>query len=518
MRPSETRMRVSNWLASLPVAKNVARPQSALTMYVPSASPPKAATETDTFSWQDPVEDRLLEVTYTGEKKYANASYTGPIGSWYEFAPASTRDYTIADAVQYQYNHRTSVSLIDVMNGTADFKLSMEVAPDAAARQSLIDDLRKNGIDEKDGYDYNRVGLYLNGLSENAGVSHCVDYLSAGYAVMRAHISAATSKAEKAGFLEDLNSDFDASVEALANRAVQELGGFFVEHGVSGDITQKIHDSVVKAYADKTAAYSAFFETGGDFAKLSGTRDAWLSKDDSYMAGMLRKAAHVSEISDKAYFSTEDLDGAKLMVDEAGKYAIGPQGSRGLNGYEDEQQIGLMLSELSLKNQLFQKYANVSAEMKHAVDTSVSDIVGNVVKKLNEQLKENRRGLAEPWRLGDLRENDVFSVYNKIMSTYDATGDAVRALLDGAAFGKEEHLKRAQSDNYAFLSRYSFSPFWTNFYRNTITCTNWLTGKKEYYSASSGIEALAKSWNDFAKALTDDKTVLFSASSYMAYA
>lgn len=517
MHPSETRMQVSNWIASLPVAKNVARPQSALTMYVPSASPPKAAAETDTFSWQEPAEDRLLAVTYTGEKKYADASYTGSIGSWYELAPASTRGYTIADAVQYQYNHRTSVSLIDVMNGTADFKLSMEVAPDAAARQSLIDDLRKNGIDEKDGYDYNRVGLYLNGLSENAGVSHSVDYLSAGYAVMRAHVSAATSEAEKAGFLEDLKSNFDARVEALANRAAQELGGFFAEHGVSGNISQKIHDSVINAYADKTAAYSAFFENGGDFAKLAGTQDAWLLKDDSYMAGMLRKAAHVSETSDRAYFSTDDLDGAKLMVDESGKYATSPYSSRGINDY-DEQQIGLKLSELSLKNQLFQKYANVSTEMKSAVDTSIRNIVQNAVKKLNKHLEEDRRGLAEPWRLGDLRENDVFSVYNKVMSTYNATGDAVRALSAGAAFGKEEYLKRAQSDNYAFLSRYSFSPFWTNFYRNTITCTNWLTGKKEYYSASSGIEALAKSWNDFAKALTDDKTVLFSASSYMAYA
>lgn len=504
----------TQWLSSLPVAMNKASQNEGVLNHKDVAKEPISQGKNTSIE--------IDKVLYSGEiVKSEMKNYSGVPITEIEIAPSSQRDYTIDDALNYQYNKQFSIKLDDLMNGTLEnIKLR---PPGSPVPQEFINSLKQNGIVEES-YDTYRTQFYLQGLNEDtAKLDHSVDYLASGYVVTRQHIEDNFTGEEKGKALSQLDMDFNTAIEQVAEKAAKELGGFFQENGVNGE-TQKINDSILKAYQSQVDKYSNYIEGKKDYANLKGTENEWLKKDDSYMACQLRKAANTNEISqvkesEKEYYSLEELVKTKDVISEI------KSSSKNISHYSDEEKIGYNLAELSLKGEVFSRFSGVSESLKNAVSKSINHIVNNMAENLNAQLREDRKGMAEPEKLADLSKNDIFSVYNKVMSIYKTTNDMAKALEEGAAFAKSQHMSKTKNLQYSNLSRYGQggSIYWNNFFQNTLKYKSQFFSlipfeNNGYIDKESGIETMSKEWNSFVSRFTDESSVKLSTSSFLAYA
>ena len=459
---------------------------------------------------------KLKERLYSGEIVETSMQGFDPDVMMCEAVPSSERDYTAADAEEYQYLRQFTIKLDDLIAGNYDaVKLPVLGQP---VSQEFIDGLRQNGISNQ--YDTARTGFYLMGLSDTAGFSHSVDYLASGYAVMKRHIEGSSSGEQQAELLGQLDAKFNSAVEEVASRAAKDLGGFFEENGVTGE-TDKIHDSVIKAYQDSVDAYYGYIGQNTNYAKLDGTEDQWLQQDDSYMACQLRKAgktadAVLSRSGEEEYYSLDDLDKTMVMANEAEKYISGSDANKTVSCWNDEEQVGYKLAEITLEGDVFCQYGGVADGLKTAMSKAIESFVNSAAEKLNKRLEKERTQMAQPSKLADFDQNAIFAVYNKVMNTYKTSKSLVKALTDGAAFAKEQHMSRTRDPKISNLVRYgeTGSNFWNNFFRNTVK----YRGTDSYVDRESGIETLAKNWNSFVARFTDDASVLLNLNGPSVYA
>lgn len=467
------------------------------------------------------------KILYSGKVvKSHMKNYTGTPITECEIVPSSKREYTMEDAIRYQYNKQFTIRLDDLINGKYEnMKLTM---PAASVPQEFIDSLKQNGLKD-DEFDSGRIQFYLMGLNcDTSNIQESVDYLASGYSVCADHIRESNLDEEKEQqLLSDLKAKFDSAIESIAKKASEEIGGFFEEGGVTGE-TQKIYDSVMKAYNDSVNNYSNYIKENKDYANLGGTEDEWLKNDDSYMACQLRRSIQEdttieSSQNKSEYYSLEELEKTKQMISEVEDYKN--YGAREINYYDSEEEIGFKLAELSLKGEVFQKYSDVSDSLKNAVAKSIQKFVSNTVDRLNKELKEARSEVAEPSRMADIDEREVFSVYKKMMNTYKTTGDMIKALKEGARFAKEQHMNKTKTSRYSSLNRYgrSGSAFWNNFFQNTLKYREdavipSLSNTNGYIDKESGIETLSKNWNQFISQFTDNDDLRLNISSFLGYA
>lgn len=500
-------------LSSLPVAKNQASQNTGTSNHDNAANVPTSPRKTTSADM-----DKIL---YSGEVVQSDIkNYSGTPITECELVPSSQRDYTIGDALNYQYNKQFTFNLDDLINGTVEnIKLR---TPGSPVPQEFINDLKQNGIMENN-YDTGRTAFYLHGLNEDtAELNHSVDYLASGYAVSKQHIEDNFTGEEKRKALGEIEAAFNSAIEQFADKTAKELGGFFEENGVKGE-TEKIKNSIITAYHDQVDHYSDYIKADKDYAKLNGTENEWLKKDDSYMACQLRKAVKTDGISQvkegEQGYSLEELQKTKDTISEI------KTSTNHISCYDDEEKIGYNLAELALKGEVFGKFSGVSESLKNAVRKSINHIVNNMTDELNEQLKKERANVAEPEKLADLNKRDIFTVYNKVMDTYKTTNNMLKALIEGAAFGKNQHMSKASSQ-YSNLYRYgnTGSKYWNNFFQNTlkyktqIIRTDQFHSNNGYIDKESGIETLSKEWNSFVSKYTDDKTMLLSTNSFLGYA
>lgn len=494
--------RYAQWRSSLPLAKNtVGKPAAGM------ANLPNLVN----------VPVKVKERLYSGEIVETSTQSFDPNVMMCEAVPSSKRDYTAADAEEYQYLRQFTIKLDDLIAGNYDaVRLPVLGQP---VSQEFIDGLRQNGIPDQ-GYDTARAGFYLMGLSDTAGFSHSVDYLASGYAVMKRRIEGGVSGGRQAELLEQLDAKFNSAVEKVASRAAEELGGFFEANGVAGE-TDKIHDSVVRAYQDSVNKYDGYICQNQNYAKLDGTQDQWLEQDDSYMACQLRKAAGAgdavpSKAGEEGYYSPEDLDKTMTMANEAETYISGNDAGKTVSCWNDEEQVGYKLAEITLEGDVFCQYSGVADGLKDAVSKAIENFVNSAAEKLNKRLEKERAQVAEPDKLADFDSSAIFAVYNKVMQAYQTTKNLMKALTDGAAFAEEQHKSRIRDPKISNLVRYgeTGSNFWNNFFRNTVK----YKGTDSYVNRECGIETLAKNWNGFVMQVTDGEDVMLSLNGLSVYA
>ncbi len=278
-----------------------------------------------------------------------------------------------------------------------------------------------HGINE-DTYDSGRAYFYINGLDEdNTKLGNSVDYLASGYAVSKKHIEDYFSGEEKTKLLGDLETKFNAAVEQAAAKSAEQVGGFFEENGVSGE-TQKIHDSIVKAYQNSVDQYSSYIKDNKNYANLDKIENEWLKKDDSYMACQLRKAVKSDKTAaikagETEYYSMEEIDKTKEMISEIKSYEPGSNADSLIGVNCSEEEIGFKLAELGLKGEIFNKFSGVSSSLKNAISKSIKRFTDMLADKLNKELNKERKAVAEPGRLEDFDQKKIFAVYNHIMNT-----------------------------------------------------------------------------------------------------
>lgn len=465
----------------------------------------------------------IYKLLYSGEVITSEIkNYSGTLITEYEFVPSSQRNYTIDDALNYQYNQQFSFNLSDLINGTNQSIRLRE--PGSAIPKEFIDSLKQNGITENS-YDAGRTDFYLQGLDEDtATLDHSVAYLASGYAVSKQHIESYFTGDQKTKALSQLDADFNTAVALLADKNSQELGGFF-EENESGSETQKIKDSIITAYHDQVNQYSNFIKNNDDYASLNGTGNDWLKKDDSYMACQLRNAVGTDETvqakeTEKGYYSLDELDKTKSVISEI------KSGINSINCYDDEEKIGYKLAEIALKGEVFSKFSGVSESLKNAVSKSINHIVNTITDQLNQQLMKSRESMAEPEKSADLNEKDILSVYNKVLDLYKNTNNMITALKEGAAFAKNQHMSKVKNPQYSNLNRYgnTGSKYWNNFFQNTLNYKTQIIslGKSDsnngYIDSESGLETLSSEWNRFVSKFTNSQDVMLNKNIFSVYA
>lgn len=516
MNVSISSVQFSKWMNSLPAAKNQA---GKFTQDVLKAGNTIGQNEKK----EDvPANNKML--LYSGEVADGDMEYNDESTLNMEIVPSSKREYTKEDAIKYQYLQQFSFNLNDVLAG----KVDNITLPDLnkPVPQEFIDELSRNGV-TKNSYDSGRIGFYLSGLDEtNSSFTHSVEYLASGYAVGKQHIEDHYSGEEKAQLLKDLETQYNSGAEIIAKNASKEIGEFFEDGGTEGE-AKKVYDSVMKAYQDSVKQYSDFIKDNQDYSKLN-QEDQWLKTDDSYMAGQLRKAAETNasntkEVSEAKYYSVDELDKAKSMINEIKSYDSNSYGERSINSNSSEEEIGFKLAELSLKGELFNRFSGVSDGIKRAMTKSIEKFTNTLADRLNEELKKTREKVAEPGKAADLVSKNIFTVYNRIMDLYKNTNDVAKALKEGAEFAKARHLTNAGDPQYSNLWRYGNdgSKYWNNFFENTMKYKSTkfviMPNENGYIDKESGIDTLTRNWNKFAESWTDDSSVKLNEGTFLAY-
>lgn len=427
----------------------------------------------------------------------------------------SQRDYTIDDALDYQFRKYGSISADDIMSGTVDQDIMREtisITETINKGDSLPEEFAnklKEIARENNEYDYGRESFYLSRIDYDGDLDKNVDYLSSGFATMKKRINEHLVGEEKDKLLEQLELNFQKEIEKIADKTSKEMGGFFEENGVVGE-TEKIYESILKAYEDGVNKYSTFVENNDDYILLSGKENEWLKKDDSYLASELRKIEkdedNTSNVESDGYYSLEELKQTNIMITEIQKYSLGSKNEREITINSTEEEIGFKFAEIAIKGDLFHKNTNVSESLKEAMNLAIDTFMDNTVEILNEKLEDRRARVAEPEKSPDYNREIIDGIYNKVMGIYRQSDDAAKALSEGGAYAKQQHLNRTKD---SILIR-DQSSFWKNF--NGIK-----PSESGYANQETEIETSLKSWNDFASTLTDKDELLIKHSSFSVY-
>ena len=169
--------------------------------------------------------------------------------------------------------------------------------------------------------------------------------------------------------LDQLNEMYEETLERMAKSYSEIVGGILEDYGVSGE-KEKICQSFKNGVEQKVTEYRDFLEHNKGFTGLEGTGDAWLLKDDEYIAAMLRSQNIDSEsrtIGDGEY-SLNELDILGQYVSSLSAMAAKAKATT----YEmSEEQIGLELAMLTMKTDVLNKDNRVSSALSTTLQKAV---------------------------------------------------------------------------------------------------------------------------------------------------
>ena len=223
-------------------------------------------------------------------------------------------DYTKEDAINKQWKKMNTMNILEVLEGTVDTScrgLSAKDVENQIQKGDLLNevsdiDLRMlqfelSGLEFEEGRRYQAIDsgeLYKN-----------VKYLASRYVAMEDKIKKICTGAEQTERLNQLNKMYAETLEKMAKSYSEVVGGILEGYGVSGE-KEKIYQSFKSGVDQQVDEYRMFLKQDQKFTGLGDTENAWLLKDDEYIAAMLRKFDHIPEASasNQGEYSLEELD------------------------------------------------------------------------------------------------------------------------------------------------------------------------------------------------------------------
>lgn len=381
----------------------------------------------------------------------------------------------------------------------------------------------------------------MAGFTSPDALRQNVDYVASRYAAMRERINAEFYGDEKAANLSKLDEMMNAAKENLAQRFADEMSGFFDENGISND-RESLYKSVLTAVDQKTAEYDSFIKSNQGYANISDPGEDWLRKDSAYMASELRKAMESAGVSQSPAPQTDNgytLDEMEKLYDFSKElesysdFSANPTKAV-LTGNYTEETLGMMLAELSLKGKVFNEKAGISDKVKDIVNQSIDHFISTAVEAEQAHMdkwsslqiqavnRSAREGAYSASQAADeiqkierahtaVDKDTVYAVIDKVIASYEETGDASKALMDGAVFAKDSYNSKAQSKEYDGIRRYDSTTsarYWDNFFT--------LGTNKGYMQTSSGLDAMIGEWNRFMGKVTDSGSALLNRPAFSA--
>lgn len=480
-------MTIAERISLLPEAVNIAAPFTGkLTQAKPSESrTPDAAGRTDRST---------TEASTLTKSLYA----------------ADRSDYTKADAVNKQWRKMNTVNLFDVLNGTAD--TSNRTLSAADVEKMLQEGNLLDGVSDAD---LDMLKFEFSGLGFGSGTPYRfvasgefdknVEYLASRYAAMEDKIRSSYTGAEQKEKLDKLGEIYEAALENAAKGYAEAVGGILEEYGVPGE-KEKIYESFKSGVEQKAAEYRAFLEQNRGFTGLEGTKDAWLLKDDEYIAAMLRKQDIASQAApkDQGRYSLEELDALGQYASSLSSMAAKA------NPYEmNEERIGLDLAMLAMKTDTLGK--GKSPAFREVLQKALDGYRNVFLEQFDRKLEANR-GNAQTAQdskgNAGLDEKTVWDVYNKTMDQYRISGNVMEALIKGAQYGKAQYDRKIDSGYSKEIYRYkNGGAYWNGFFEDPSD-----KRADSYSKSGSTYERYMMGWLDFKDSLSQKGRVRMNLS------
>lgn len=477
-------MTISERISMLPKAVNIAAPfEGKLTQAKPS-------------------ESRTSDTAGRADRSTTDASILTK-----SLYAADRSDYTKADAVNKQWRKMNTFNLFDVLDGTADTSNRTLSAAD-------IEKMLQEGslLDRVSDEDLRMLQFEFSGLGLGSGASYQfvdpgefdknVEYLASRYAAMEDKIRSSYTGEELKERLAKLGEIYETALEKAAESYAGTVGGILEGYGVP-DEKEKIYESFKSGVDQKAAEYRAFLEQNRGFTGLEGTADAWLLKDDEYIAAMLRKQDLTSQTlpEDQGMYSLEELDALGQYASSLSSMAAKA------NPYEmNEERIGLDLAMLAMKTDALGKEGNKSAAFRAVLQKTLDGYANAFLEQLDRKLEANRNNAQTAYDAkgnAGLDRKAVWGVYNKTMEQYRSSGNVMEALIKGAQYGKAQYAKKVDLGYAKEIYRYkNGGAYWNGFFEDPSD-----RRADPYSKKGSTYEQYMMGWLDFKDSLGEKGSV-----------
>lgn len=472
-------MTISERLARLPVAVNNADSFRA------------ELSQSNSEKNQNPITKSITEVSSFTKSLYA----------------VDRPDYTKEDAINKQWKKMNTMNILEVLEGTVDTScrgLSAKDVENQIQKGDLLNevsdiDLRMlqfelSGLEFEEGRRYQAIDsgeLYKN-----------VKYLASRYVAMEDKIKKICTGAEQTERLNQLNKMYAETLEKMAKSYSEVVGGILEGYGVSGE-KEKIYQSFKSGVDQQVDEYRMFLKQDQKFTGLGDTENAWLLKDDEYIAAMLRKFDHIPEASasNQGEYSLEELDVLGQYVS-----SLSTMEAKAVTYEMTEERLGLDLAMLAMKTDVLCKEKNVGSVLNKTLKETLNGYLNVFLDRFNQKLEINRRNpLIEADIQGnaELNKESVWKVYNKTIEQYRISGNVMKALIKGAEYGRSQYLKRMELENLENIYRYKNSSFyWIDFFENIL-------GRRtnSYEKEGNAYEQYMVGWLDFKNSLREGDSV-----------
>lgn len=379
-------------------------------------------------------------------------------------------DYTREDALKKQWRKMNTVNLIDILDGTAD----------RSNRSLSIQDLEKRlqegaVVPSVDDTDMQMLEFEFKGIGFDAGpayadvgaekVSRNIEYMASRYAAMESKIKETYSGALQKAELDKLEKIYQRTVNRAADKYAEIVGGILEKNGVSGE-KEKLSQAFRKSVEDRAAQYREYLQADPEFTGAEGTRDAWLLKDDEYIAARLRAqspAPQMETAADDGY-TRRDLEILGQYISE-----ITVMEAKA-NTYDmNEERMGLELAILAMKTDTIQKEGGISSGLQDTLEKTLDGFITSFMDRFDEQLVANRDDAMTAYDSrgnADLDRESVWNVYNKTMDEYKQSGDLMKALVKGAEYAKDRYSRKESEGSVLGIYRYmNGASYWNNFFK-----------------------------------------------------
>ncbi|MCI8638888.1 MAG: hypothetical protein HFG41_07030 [Coprococcus sp.] len=400
--------------------------------------------------------------------------------------------YTKEDAINKQWRKMNTFNIQDVLDGTVDrsnLTLSASEIERRLREGSLLDEVSDADLSMLK-FEFRGVQFHSASI-ESGEFNRKTDYLASRYAAMEDKIKNIYSGVEQKERLCELRVIYEDALEGAAREYSETVGGILERYGVTGE-TQKIYESFKSGVEERIDEYRAFLKQNPGFTGAEGTKDAWLAKDDEYVAAMLREREVPSKAGGKSGgYTLKDLDAL-------GQYASGLSAmERKVNVYDmNEERLGLDLAMAAMKTDKLSGADGTSAFLKDTLQRTFEGFRRAYIQGILERLAEARRkgGTSYDTRgFAALDEDSVWKVYDKTMEEYRRFGDVMRALIKGAEFGKSQYSEKVRSGQTNGIYRYqNGTAYWNHFFGSVSDTKN-----GSYDKTGSAYEQYMLGWLDF---------------------
>ena len=447
---------------------------------------------------------RLLDRKYTETKNEGNQvmapSESGSKSSRTDTFDISTTGYyslretKLEFACDMEYTKDTALTNAWVNSQNAVFKMfgnSGKVSDEAVigmSRDEFAEYMKTHELDKE--INWHSVDMQVWGSCDFDSFTKFTDHLSALYASLEDRIMTDFEGDEQTEQLEKLNAVYDKAVNEIIDNIVGRTEQSFSELGAALP-EGKLEKSIRQVISDKVDGYRDFIAENRDYAGIENTDDKWMARDIGFMTNALKNAYQPGDTERaEELWSENDILVLGMFGSMYSGAASGGAADLQVLRANDEESLGLEVSMQWLRDQKVMSSFEPDEEIKSLCGKLFEKYVENLIKNADNAVNVIQRSTidTDPEQFSPIDKKAVYAVLDVMKQSYSESGDEKTALVNTAAFARNEFLKKAEDSK---LWRYNndfgtnAKKYWENFYDANAK------------NSSSAMKKMLEKWEDF---------------------